>query len=93
MSDLSRTVAQEQLVSQDLHLSPTLVINLGHLSLDSETRSDVIDQITKACHDLGYFQVCCLRTLCYSSFPFHFVLSSLSFELFLSLTDIYYRHP
>ncbi|XP_066342880.1 flavanone 3-dioxygenase 3-like [Miscanthus floridulus] len=57
MSDLSRTVAQEQLVSQDLHLSPTPVINLGHLSLDSVTRSGVIDQIAKACHDLGHFQV------------------------------------
>ncbi|EES11613.1 protein DOWNY MILDEW RESISTANCE 6 [Sorghum bicolor] len=53
MSDLSMTVAQEQLV----HLSPTPVINLGHLNLDSVTRSGVIDEIAKACRDLGYFQV------------------------------------
>jgi hypothetical protein len=51
------TVAQEQFVSQDLHLSPTPVINLGHLNLDSVTRSGVIDEIAKACRDLGYFQV------------------------------------
>ncbi|KAJ1273367.1 hypothetical protein BS78_06G274500 [Paspalum vaginatum] len=57
MSDLSRTVPQEQLPSQDLCLSPTPVINLGHLSLDSVTRSHVVNDITKACRDLGYFQV------------------------------------
>ena len=61
-------------MSQDLHLSPTPVINLGHLSLDSVTRSGVIDQIAKACHDLERFQVCCLGTHWYSSF-----LSILSF--------------
>jgi isopenicillin N synthase-like dioxygenase len=61
-------------VSQDLlHLSPTPVINLGHLSLDdSVTRSGVINQIARACHDLGYFQVRTSlnqdeRTLCYTS--------------------------
>jgi hypothetical protein len=81
MSDLSRTVPQEQLVSQDLqHLSPTPVINLGHLSLDdSVTRSGVINQIARACHDLGYFQVRCLiktnTVLQFFRFPFcHFPL-------------------
>nr|TKW24105.1 hypothetical protein SEVIR_3G031100v2 [Setaria viridis] len=33
------------------------VINLGHLSLDSVTRSRVVNDIAKACRDLGYFQV------------------------------------
>ena len=45
------------------------VIDLGHLNLDSATRSTVVNEIAKACHDLGYFQVC----LC--DVPFLFVLS------------------
>ncbi|TVU21817.1 hypothetical protein EJB05_31484, partial [Eragrostis curvula] len=58
MSDLSRTVHEEQLPLEDLQPVPTPVINLGHLSLlDSKTRSRVIDDIAKACRDLGYFQV------------------------------------
>ncbi|XP_062227059.1 flavanone 3-dioxygenase 3-like [Phragmites australis] len=57
MSDLSRTVPEKQLPSEDLHPPPMPVINLGHLSLDSTTRSRVIDDIAKACRDLGYFQV------------------------------------
>ncbi|CAL5024865.1 unnamed protein product [Urochloa decumbens] len=57
MSDLSRTVPQEQLPSEDLHPLPMPVINLGHLSLDSATRSRVVNDIAKACHGLGYFQV------------------------------------
>ncbi|OEL25420.1 Protein DOWNY MILDEW RESISTANCE 6 [Dichanthelium oligosanthes] len=57
MSDSSRTVPQEQLPSGDLHSPPTPVINLGHLSLDSTTRSCVVNDIAKACRDLGYFQV------------------------------------
>ncbi|CAN6250562.1 unnamed protein product [Urochloa humidicola] len=57
MSDLSRTVPQKQLPSENLHPLPMPVINLGHLSLDSVTRSRVINDITKACRDLGCFQV------------------------------------
>ncbi|TVU21826.1 hypothetical protein EJB05_31493, partial [Eragrostis curvula] len=57
MSDLSRTVHEKQLPSEE-QPAPTPVINLGHLSLlDSTTRSRVIDDIAKACRDLGYFQV------------------------------------
>ncbi|CAN6172131.1 unnamed protein product [Urochloa humidicola] len=49
---------QEQLPSEDLHpLPPTPVINLGHLSLDSATRSRVVDDIAKTCRGLGYFHV------------------------------------
>ncbi|GJN01406.1 hypothetical protein PR202_ga18671 [Eleusine coracana subsp. coracana] len=57
MSASSRTVPQEQLPSEDLHPRPMPVINLGHLSLDSRTRSGVVNEIAKACRDLGYFQV------------------------------------
>ncbi|KAL6844396.1 hypothetical protein ACP4OV_026069 [Aristida adscensionis] len=58
MSDSSRTVPQEQLPSDDLHPAPPMpVINLGHLSLDSATRSHVVNDLAKACRDLGYFQV------------------------------------
>nr|AEV41047.1 putative flavonol synthase/flavanone 3-hydroxylase [Oryza minuta] len=58
MSDTSRSVPQEQLPSQELHPPPMPVINLGHLSLDDPTvRSQVVNDIAKACRDLGYFQV------------------------------------
>jgi hypothetical protein len=39
------------------------VINLGHLSLDSATRSSVVNEIAKACRDVGYFQVCFLMAV------------------------------
>ncbi|KAK1686390.1 hypothetical protein QYE76_047238 [Lolium multiflorum] len=57
MSDDSKSVPQEQLPSDDLHPPPMPVINLGHLILEPETRSGVVEDIAKACHDLGYFQV------------------------------------
>jgi len=57
MSDSSRTVPPELLPSEDLHPLPMPVINLGHLSLDSATRYRVVDDVAKACRDLGYFQV------------------------------------
>ena len=63
MSDSSRTVPPELLPSEDLHPLPMPVINLGHLSLDSANRCRVVDDIAKACRDLGYFQVCSFRTL------------------------------
>uniref|UniRef100_N1QTW6 Protein SRG1 n=1 Tax=Aegilops tauschii TaxID=37682 RepID=N1QTW6_AEGTA len=57
MSDDSRTVPQEQLPSDDLHPPPMPVINLGHLNLDPAIRACVVEDITKACRDLGYFQL------------------------------------
>lgn len=58
MSDTSKGIPQEQLPSQELHPPPMPVINLGHLSLDDPTvRSRVVNDIAKACRDLGYFQV------------------------------------
>ncbi|KAE8776644.1 Hyoscyamine 6-dioxygenase [Hordeum vulgare] len=59
MSCDSRSLPQEQLTSDDLHLQAPLmpVINLGHLTLQPETRSRMVEDIAKACHDLGYFQV------------------------------------
>ncbi|XP_044326698.1 flavanone 3-dioxygenase 3-like [Triticum aestivum] len=57
MSDDSRTVPQEQLPSDDLHPPPMPVINMGHLNLDPATRARVVEDITKACRDLGYFQI------------------------------------
>uniref|UniRef100_A0A453DC61 Fe2OG dioxygenase domain-containing protein n=2 Tax=Aegilops tauschii subsp. strangulata TaxID=200361 RepID=A0A453DC61_AEGTS len=57
MSDDSRTVPQEQLPSDDLHPPPMPVINLGHLNLDPAIRACVVEDITKACRDLGYFQI------------------------------------
>lgn len=62
MSDDTRSVPQEQLPSDELHPPPMPVINLGHLLLEAETRSRVVEDIAKACHDRGYFQVCSLRT-------------------------------
>lgn len=53
MSGDSRGVAQDQLSSDD----SMPVINLGDLILEPETRSRVVEDIAKACHDLGYFQV------------------------------------
>uniref|UniRef100_J3M2F3 Fe2OG dioxygenase domain-containing protein n=1 Tax=Oryza brachyantha TaxID=4533 RepID=J3M2F3_ORYBR len=58
MSDTTKNVPLEQLPSQELHPQPMPVINLGHLSLDNPmARSGVVDDIAKACRDLGYFQV------------------------------------
>ncbi|KAM0878401.1 hypothetical protein ACQ4PT_034894 [Festuca glaucescens] len=57
MSDDSKSVPQEQLPSDDLHPPPMPMINLDHLTLEPETRSGVVEDIAKACHDLGYFQV------------------------------------
>uniref|UniRef100_A0A453DC28 Uncharacterized protein n=1 Tax=Aegilops tauschii subsp. strangulata TaxID=200361 RepID=A0A453DC28_AEGTS len=47
----------------DLHPPPMPVINLGHLNLDPAIRACVVEDITKACRDLGYFQVYSLITL------------------------------
>jgi hypothetical protein len=62
MSDDSKSAPQEQLPSDDLHPPPMPVINLDHLILESKTRSGVLEDIAKACHDLGYFQVCSSTT-------------------------------
>ncbi|XBI59058.1 hypothetical protein VPH35_040194 [Triticum aestivum] len=59
MSCDSRSTPQEQLRSDKVHppVPPMPVINLGHLTLEPETRSRVVEDIANACHDLGYFQV------------------------------------
>jgi hypothetical protein len=73
MSDDSKGIPPEQLPSDDLHPPPMPVINLGHLILEPETRSGVVEDIAKACHDLGYFQVCSPRTfLVFFLLPCHF---------------------
>ena len=79
MSDSSRTLPPELLPSEDLHPLPMPVINLGHLSLDSATRYRVVDDVAKACRDLGYFQVCSLRTL-HNSFFCPFLVFALTFS-------------
>ncbi|KAG8043849.1 hypothetical protein GUJ93_ZPchr0458g22864 [Zizania palustris] len=57
MSDTSSNVPQQQLPSEELQSQPMPVINLGHLSLDPTSRCRVVDDIARACRDLGYFQV------------------------------------
>ncbi|KAF7011417.1 hypothetical protein CFC21_025730 [Triticum aestivum] len=59
MSCDSRSTPQEQLRSDKLHppAPPMPVINLGHLTIEPEARSRVVEDIARACHDLGYFQV------------------------------------
>lgn len=85
MSSSSRTVPQEQLPSADLHPRPMPVVNLGHLSLDSTARSGVINDIAKACRDLGYFQVCFSTKDRAVSFFFSFL------SLFFLFLDNYFR--
>jgi hypothetical protein len=64
------------------------VINLGHLSLDSATRSSVVNEIAKACRDVGYFQVCFLMAVLpffgpffRFSFPWPFPCLNLMFDI------------
>ena len=87
MSDDSRTVPQEQLPSDDLHPPPMPVINVGHLNLDPATRARMVEDITKACRDLGYFQVYSLRALphlpvfFFSAFALAFIFSKLPISI------------
>jgi hypothetical protein len=98
MSASSRTVPQEQLPSQDLHPRPMPVINLGHLSLDSATRSSVVNEITKACRDVGYFQVCFLMTVLpffgpFFRFSFPWVFPCLNLMLDIATCELRHSLP
>ncbi|OEL23248.1 Thebaine 6-O-demethylase [Dichanthelium oligosanthes] len=60
MSALSRNLLPEDLPSSSeglLQPPPSPVIDLGRFGLDPATRSRVVDDVAKACRDLGYFQV------------------------------------
>ncbi|TVU21824.1 hypothetical protein EJB05_31491, partial [Eragrostis curvula] len=57
MSASSTAVSRENNPLEEIHPPPMPVINLGHISSDPSKRACLIDDIGKACRDLGYFQV------------------------------------